>query len=515
MNRSDRRIAVLASAVLGTAGATGLARAGDPMVPPGFAITQIVSDLTRPVKMVFTGDGRIFVTEMRGMVHVIENGVRLPEPFIDLTAEVNGRGERGLLGIALDPDFLSNHKVYLLYTVDPVFGDPDEDPSVGTFGRLTCYTGTEESNGNVADPASRCVLIGATWPEGIPVCESSHTVGTVLFGRDGSLFVGAGDGARFGPPDSGGQDPECFGVGRISEDQDIGSFRAQYLGSLAGKILRVDPATGLGLPSNPHWTGDGADTASKIWVNGLRNPYRFALGRAAGPGPGTLFIGDVGRAAYEEVDVANGGENFGWPCREGFHAAPVFPDPPHSGCDTIETKSNPGPLTDPIMDMHHTDSMQSNPPDVASRCVIGGVFYEGSCYPKLYQGAYFYMDQRLNWIRVAEVNEQNEIVATHAFVDDLFSPVDIASDPLTGDLFVAAWETDRNGIFRIRYVAPGCGEPCPADIDGNGAVDFSDLLAVLSGWGPCGLCPEDLDGNGVVDFADILLLLSSWGPCPG
>ncbi len=514
----NRSIATPACALAGVLLASPAALAGDAVLPPGFQMIQVTGNLQRPIDIAFAADGRLFITEMAGRVRIVEDGVLRPEPFIDLLDEVNGRGERGLLGIALDPDFLSNRRVYLLYTVDPIYGQPDESPSEGAFGRLTCYTGTEESNGNIADPDSRCVLIGATWSEGFPVCDLGHTIGTVLFGRDGSLFAGAGDGSRPGPPDSGGLDPDCFGEGRFGKDEDIGAFRSQYLDSLAGKIVRVDPATGLGLPTNPYWTGDGADNRSRVWVSGLRVPYRFSLRPepgGPGAGPGTLYIGDVGRAMYEEVNVAFGGENFGWPCREGFHASPDYQKqtPPHSGCDTIETKSNPGPLTDPIMDMHHSDPALSDPPDVASRCVIGGLFYEGTCYPEPYQGGYFYMDQRYDWIRYAEIDAQHNVIATHPFVENLLGPVDVASDPLTGDLFIAAFDDERDRVVRIRYLAPGCGATCVGDIDGDGMAGFADLLLILSNWGSCGLCPEDLDGNGDVGFGDVLLLLSNWGTC--
>lgn len=97
------------------------------------------------------------------------------------------------------------------------------------------------------------------------------------FGHDGTLLVSAGDGAHFDTADPGGLDSDCFGPGLFGPDEDIGAFRSQYLDSLAGKILRIDPATGLGLPSNTHWTGNGADNPSRVWANGVRNPFRCSV----------------------------------------------------------------------------------------------------------------------------------------------------------------------------------------------------------------------------------------------
>ena len=116
------------------------------VLPPGFSVEVVAGGFIQPVGIAIADDGRIFVAEKRGVVWVIENGSVLPMPFINLIDEVNGPVDRGLLGLALDPGFLDNRHVYLLYTVDPVFGEPDESPFDGTFSRLTRYTGTAASN---------------------------------------------------------------------------------------------------------------------------------------------------------------------------------------------------------------------------------------------------------------------------------------------------------------------------------------------------------------------------------
>jgi len=127
----------------------------------------------------------------------------------------------------------------------------------------------------------------------IPSDSASHSVGNIRFAPDGTLFVTTGDGARF-------------------DDVDPDALRAQNLDSLAGKVMRIT-RLGQGVPSNPFWNGAAGANRSKVWAYGLRNPYRFNLR----PGTGTPYLGDVGWASYEEINVASAGANLGWPCFEG------------------------------------------------------------------------------------------------------------------------------------------------------------------------------------------------------
>lgn len=502
----------LALALLGAAtavlGAASTLTAGETL-PPGFSASTVVGGLVDPVGIAPAADGRIFVAEKRGTVRVVADGAILPGFFVDLRDEVNGAWDRGLLGIALDPGFAANRRVYLLYVVDPDLAPPDDDPSIGTFSRLVRYTGTAASDGAIADPASRLVLIGAMPSEGIPVCEPSHAIGTLRFANDGTLFVGAGDGAHFDTVDAGGLDPECFGPGLFDPLEDIGAYRAQYLGSLAGKILRVDPATGLGLPTNPHWNGDGAAARSRVWVNGLRNPFRFAVDPAS-PGTGELAIGDVGWYTYEELNLATGGENFGWPCREGPGPTPVYPgvQPPHSGCASIETPTNPGPLTAPAAWWHHGNAALSRPAGSTGTCTGGTVYLDNACWPAPWGDAIYQADHIFGWIRALERDRSGAIVAAHLLTPNAAGPTDLAIDPLTGDLLYVAYDDDM--IRRIRFDAVGT----TGDLDGDCLVTFADLVALLAAWGPCPAppadCPADLDGDGSVGFDDLVVVLANW-----
>jgi hypothetical protein len=237
----------------------------------------------------------------------VRRGIRHAKPVIDLKDEILDNGDRGLLSVAIDPEFATNGWIYLLYIVDPA-GD-GSDSAGPSFGRLTRYTTAIDVNGDLlADPASRTVLIGASWPEGIPSIHLSHSVGDLRFSEDGSLFVSTGDGAHYDLTDLGGNDPGGFGTGKFDASEDVGAFRSQTVTSLAGKILRIDPATGLGLPDNPWFTGSAADNASRVWAMGLRNPFRFTL-KPGSKSPGRL---DQRRRlnTWEELDNCTGGENW-------------------------------------------------------------------------------------------------------------------------------------------------------------------------------------------------------------
>src|SRR5262249_40522369 len=149
-------------------------------------------------------DGRILVCEKRGTLRVIKNGSLLSTPMWDGQTEVLNNGDRGVLCAAVDPNYATNRYVYLLYTVDP---DPAaKDTTDDAYGRLTRYQ-TSASNPDVVDPATRTVLFGATWNEGPASGSTTHTIGCLRWGADGSLLVSAGEGAHWEHLDQGGQDP--------------------------------------------------------------------------------------------------------------------------------------------------------------------------------------------------------------------------------------------------------------------------------------------------------------------
>jgi glucose/arabinose dehydrogenase len=317
------------------------ARAAD--LPVGFVETPLNISFTQPVGVTFSASGRMFVWEKGGKVWIVENGVKAGTPLVDLTQEVGDWRDFGLLGFALDPDYETNGRFYLSYVVDyhhaKFFGTPNYNPATDeyftdTIARVTRYTATSASGFRVADPASRTVLIGESLTTGIPILHQSHGPGALQFGNDGTLLVACGDGASFSVADDGGPIEGSSNTGLvdgiITPQQDVGAYRSQQVDSLSGKVLRIDPTTGNGVPTNPFYDAAQPRAArSRVYALGLRNPFRFAVRPDAHglrhAGPGTLTIGDNGWNVWEELNVVKtGGENFGWPLFEGHDPQPLY-----------------------------------------------------------------------------------------------------------------------------------------------------------------------------------------------
>ncbi|GAB5537292.1 MAG: hypothetical protein Rubg2KO_35410 [Rubricoccaceae bacterium] len=420
--------------------------------PTGFYVEDAVGDdFVLAVNVAFAPGGRMFVVEKRGIVWVVENGVRQPDPFIDISQEVLNQQDRGLLGIALDPDYETNRYVYLSYTVD--HEETADRRRHDAYNRVTRYTARAD-NPNLADPASRTILIGQTFSTGIPSCHRSHSIGTIQFGSDGTLLVGAGDGASFSTMDDGGLYAECFGPDKLDASEDIGSFRSQRVESLAGKILRIDPATGEGLPSNPFYTGNADDNASKVWALGFRNPFRFTVqpGGSTDPAdgdPGVIYLGDVGWKVWEEMNVVRKGENHGWPCREGARPNNDYQNngqPATNGCGTTPT----GVITDPSYEWHHSNASLSTPSGLRARAILSGDFISGTRYPAFYRDAIFYADYPYGWIAAARVDGSGELTQQRVFSDDFGPSGALVFDPYSELLHIVSLSDGR--IYRLRHV---------------------------------------------------------------
>jgi len=270
----------------------------------------------------------LYVVEQGGIIKVVRDGQVLDQPFLDIHSLVtHGGNEQGLLGLAFQPDYPSDARVFVDYT--------------NTSGNTT--VASYRVVGGIADPSSAEVLLSVKQP------ASNHNGGMVVFGPDGYLYIGLGDGGASG---------DRFGNGQ-STDTPLAA------------ILRVDVSgsTGYAIPPGNPFTGG----APEIWDYGLRNPWRFSFDS------GLLYIGDVGQDHYEEVDVApadHGGLNFGWPITEGLHCYK-----PSRGCDTTG-------ITMPVIEYSHTDGCS----------ITGGYVYRGSVIPEL-DGTYFYADYCSGWIR--------------------------------------------------------------------------------------------------------------------
>jgi glucose/arabinose dehydrogenase len=261
--RSPRLIAAAAIAITIHVSLSASAHAAT--LPPGFAETLVTSGLVDPTAMAFAPDGRLFVCQQAGQLRVIDHGVLLPTPFVMVTVDANG--ERGLLGVAFDPDFSTNQYVYVYYTT----------PSPAVHNRVSRFT----ADGNAAVPDSEAVILELDDLSS----ATNHNGGAIHFAADGTLYIGVGENAT--------------------------PSNAQALDNLLGKILRVN-ADGSIPPDNPFYNvAVGKNRA--IWALGLRNPFTFAFH----PVSGRILINDVGGNTYEEINDGAAGANYGWPLSEG------------------------------------------------------------------------------------------------------------------------------------------------------------------------------------------------------
>lgn len=307
--------------------------------------TLVVGGLFRAVDMALPRAGRIYVAEQRGTVRIVDNGTLSPQYLLDLTEEVGNWEDHGLLGMALDPDFTANGFLYLAYVVDRHhlfhYGAPDYWPTgdeyyAATIVRVTRYTCDPTTDFTTIVPGSRMVLLGETAASGPVVTSTTHGACGLAFGRDGTLLVATGDGADFNTIDVGNPPTiwaaQALADGILTPATNVGAFRAQQIGSLNGKILRLDPATGDGVPSNPFFdAAQPRSPRSRVWTLGLRNPFRLCVRPNTGSDdptlgrPGHIYVGDVGWETREELNVVTvGGQNLGWPLFEGIEPQAIY-----------------------------------------------------------------------------------------------------------------------------------------------------------------------------------------------
>ena len=321
-----------------------------PILPNGFAISNVSSGSTwsQPVGATFTKDGsKLFVWEKDGRVYVCNrqpsgNYQKQTTPVLNISDEVGGWRDFGLLGFALDPEFANNGSghIYLLYVVDRHhlmtggltangYSAGTNDYYKATIGRVTRYTTSVSGGEVVASPGSRKILLGESKSTGMPILHESHGVGSLAFAADGTLLITCGDGASYAAVDGGSINHTYYSQaltdGIIRADENVGSFRSQMLNSHNGKLLRINRETGEGISSNPFYDAAAPRSAkSRVWALGFRNPFRMSV--KAGTGStnlsvgdiGEVFVGDVGWNVWEELNIVKApGMNFGWPLFEG------------------------------------------------------------------------------------------------------------------------------------------------------------------------------------------------------
>ncbi|MGE5603210.1 MAG: PQQ-dependent sugar dehydrogenase [Nitrososphaerales archaeon] len=316
--------------------------------PTQVRLARVTDELTDVTEITHAGDSRLFVTEQRGAIRIVQDGKLLSTPFLDIRGQVVCCGEQGLLGLAFHPNYAGNGYFYVNYTYLA--------PGNELRTRVSRFK-VSAGDPNIADANSEVSVLEFRQPFG------NHNGGSLHFGPDGYLYIAAGDGgSSYDPPDN-----------------------SQNPGVLLGKILRIDvngttgakcgvsPGRNYGIPAgNPFANGAGG-ACDEIWAYGLRNPWRISFDR----GTGDLWIADVGQGAREEIDFqaagSAGGQNYGWDCWEGTLQNTNDPSP---AC-----AANPVTVA-PIHEYDHS----------AGKCSItGGYVYRGAAYPA-FRGSYFFAD---------------------------------------------------------------------------------------------------------------------------
>ncbi|MEM7375280.1 MAG: PA14 domain-containing protein [Bacteroidota bacterium] len=448
--------------------------------PAGFSDQTYVGGFVQGVGLTFDANNRMYVWEKGGKVWIVENGAKLSTPLLDISEEVGNWRDFGMLGLALDPNFLTNGYIYLLYLVDRHhllnFGTGSYNAATNeyyaaTIGRITRYTAEASTNFKTVDYSSRLVLLGATANDGFPSLHQSHGIGQLIFGTDGSLLASFGDGASYSSVDEGSASEtyyiDALADGIIPATHNVGAYRSQLLDSYAGKILRLDPATGHGLPSNPFWTGTATDPESKVWARGLRNPCRITLRPGTGshnPGdgnPGVIYIGDVGWGNREELDVVDAaGQNLGWPKYEGITHQPGYNNATYTPSTHTVPKvdwRNGTPRATINGTTYNVGSVQVPGPSFGGNCAIGGVWYTGTDFPVEYQNTYFHCDYGANWIKNFGFDANNNPIFVKDFKAGANNVIFVATSPVDGSLYYiggasgAGTSTASNEVRRIVY----------------------------------------------------------------
>ena len=338
------------------------------------------NEIVSPVAIANAGDGsnRLFVTDQRGTIHVLQNGGLLPTPFLDiesrLVPERPNFDERGLLGLAFHPNFgqqgsTGADKFYVYYSAPQPNGDPDDPINPVNHQSVIAEYAVTGPGANVADPNSERILLTFDQP------QFNHDGGYLGFGPDGLLYITTGDGG-------GGGDNESGHTGGGAGDPMGGLGNSQDRSNLLGKVLRIDvdgnngPGGEFGVPADNPFIGE-ANTREEIYAYGLRNPWRASFDDGPG-GTGRFFVADVGQGDVEEVNLVESGGNYGWRIKEGTF-----------DFDNTVAPNPVVPLLDPIAEYAHPGS-ENGLPEVGLS-VTGGVVYRGSDFPEL-QGKYFFGD---------------------------------------------------------------------------------------------------------------------------
>jgi len=498
-----------------------------PTLPAGFRDEVVLDGLNNPTNVEFSPDGRVFVAEKSGLIKVFDDlSDPTPTTFADLRTNVHNFWDRGLLGLALAPDFPDDPHVYVLYTHDAKIGgvaprwgtegvssDPCPTPPGPTkngcvvSGRLSRLT----ASGNAMTGSEKVLLEG--WCQQFP----SHSVGDLAFGADGALYASAGDGASFFFADYGqegrplnpcGDPPGGAGAVLSPPTAEGGALRSQDLRTrddavgLNGSILRLEPSTGAPFPGNP--LIDSSDpNARRIVAYGLRNPFRFTTR----PGTNEVWTGDVGWNRAEEINrvpapAGRPADNFGWPCYEGTARQAGYDGANLAMCENLYTARMASARKPYFSYQHEAPVVQGESCEVGNSSLAGMSFYGGDAYPRKYQDTLFFADysRRCIWAMKTGTDGLPDPSRTSTFVTGAAGPVDLESGP-DGDLFYVS--LNGGTVHRITYSATN--QPPVADASAMPTYGYTPLTVNFDGTGSSD--PEghaityewDFTGDGTVD----------------